>query len=119
MSELYFGEWRVQIIQRPGIMTNRVFVFQRDQSGTVFLTHDGNLERRIDAIAIKEEELYFADMTDEQLHAFAQTLADRGVKTNKDSIAEGKLMATERHLEDMRNIVFGKTPLKTKGKENK
>lgn len=42
------------------------------------------------------------------MQSLAQALSERGVKTNKDSIAEGKLAATERHLEDMRLIALSR-----------
>jgi hypothetical protein len=44
-------------------------------------------------------------MTPQMLQAFANTLAKMGVNPAKEYI-EGKLEATEKHLEDMRSLVF-------------
>jgi hypothetical protein len=42
----------------------------------------------------------------ELLKSFAETAAEKGIKLESDLKREGKLEATERHLEDMRKLVF-------------
>lgn len=101
-----FGDFKVQIRDNIGKSDKRIFLFQTNQKATIFVTHKGTVEIFQEGSNIDENEVYFADMSDDMLYAFANTLADRGIKTNKDSIAEGKLIATEKHLEDMRTIAL-------------
>lgn len=103
-----FGDFKVHIQQTPGMINYRVFLFQHRQDGTVFIKNDGTAQTVPEGATRKEDELYFAEMSDDQLQAFAEALASKGIKTNKDSVAEGKLAATERHLEDMRLIALSK-----------
>lgn len=42
----------------------------------------------------------------ETLGALAAAMNELGFRTDRDGIIEGKLGATERHLEDMRTLVF-------------
>lgn len=50
------------------------------------------------------------DLFGEMLKAFAEMASDQGMKLDSDMKREGRLEATERHLEDMRNLVFKKRP---------
>lgn len=43
-------------------------------------------------------------MKDTLLYLFANAAKDNNIRRKDDSIIEGKLIATERHLEDMRDI---------------
>lgn len=47
-----------------------------------------------------------ADIFDEMLKGFAEMASEKGIKLESDLKREGKLEATERHLEDMRRLVF-------------
>lgn len=104
-----FGDFKVQIIERPGISTNRVYLYRITGNIAEYVTHKAEVRVLREGEAIKEEELYFADMSQDQLQAFAEALANKGIKTTQDSIAQGKLQATEKHLEDMRMLVFAPT----------
>ena len=42
----------------------------------------------------------------EMLPALMKALSDYGVKRPDESFVEGKLSATEKHLEDMRSLIF-------------
>lgn len=44
----------------------------------------------------------------EILTAFAEAAQDRGIEKRSESFVKGKLDATEKHLEDMRTLVFKK-----------
>lgn len=101
-----FGDFKVQIIERPGIVDNRVFLWRASPGAMEFITHKAEVRIVKDAEAVKDEELYFADLSQDQLQAFADALANKGIKTRNDSIAEGKLIATEKHLEDMRTLAL-------------
>ncbi len=100
-----FGDWKVHIQQVFGHSKYRIYLVQYQKGKSLFLKNDTitTLEE-----GSADEPPFFAEMDNDQLQAFAQALADKGVKTNKDSIAEGKLAATEKHLEDMRIIALAK-----------
>lgn len=46
------------------------------------------------------------DLFGDMLKAFAEMANERGMKLESDLKREGRLEATERHLEDMRSLVF-------------
>lgn len=100
-----FGDWKVHIQQKFGYKKYRIYLVQHLKDRSVFLKDD-----TITTImeGSTEEPPFFAEMDNDQLIAFAEALASKGIKTNNDSIAEGKLAATERHLEDMRLIALSK-----------
>lgn len=100
----YFGEWKVKIIDRPQHATYRVYMMQCLDGKTVFLTHNGTAITIKDGEGYKEDDVWFAEMSNDQLQAFADTLANKGIKTINDYKNEGLLEATKYHLEDMRKI---------------
>lgn len=116
---MHFGDFKVHIQEEVGRSVNRVFLYQNKQGYTVFLKNDGTAQTIKEGEQHKYDELWFVEMSYDQLHAFAEALANKGIKTNKDSIAEGKLQATERHLEDMRLIALHKFAKPTTPKEEK
>lgn len=105
MSKSYFGDWRVQIIDRPQYMTYRIYMSQVNNGVTIFLTHNGTEVTIQDGCIINEDDVWFAEMSDDQLRAFADSLATKGIKTVNDSKNEGLLEATKYHLEDMRTLL--------------
>lgn len=100
----YLGEWKVQIIQRPQYMTSRVYLMQFTKGCTTFVTHDGLAINVVEGSEYKDDDVWFAEMTSDQLQAFANSMASQGIKTTNDSKNEGLLEATKYHLEDMRKI---------------
>ena len=103
---MMFGNWKVQIIDVPGYELRRVYVFQRLNGSTAFLTKDSTVVTMQDNETQEYEDNYFADMSSDQLQAFADTLANKGVKTANDAKNEGLLVAKDAHLKDMRRLVF-------------
>lgn len=103
-----FGEFEVSI--RAHLMNNsqRIYLYKREEGTTYFVTKSGDVHAIQEGALFDEEALMFAEMTDDQLTAFAEAMSQMGIKTNHDSIAEGKLFATERHLEDMRTIALAR-----------
>lgn len=101
-----FGDWEVQIHNNPGYMKNVIYLWRRMPGGTEFLTHKGEV------VTVQEgaldRDVYFAEMDDEQLQQLANAIANHGVRTTNDSKNEGLLEATNKHLEDMRKLVFKK-----------
>ena len=100
----YFGEWKVQIIDRPCYLDHRIYMMQIMNGATVFLTHNGTAITVKEGVSYKEDDVWFAEMSDDQLQAFADSLAGKGIKTINDHKNEGLLEATKYHLEDMRKI---------------
>lgn len=115
------GDFKVQIIERPGVIANRVYLYRVTNGKMEFITHNATVIMVKEGEPINDDELFFTDLSPDQLQAFAEALANKGVKTHKDSVAEGKLAATERHLEDMRTIALAKyaTPTSSPDKEQK
>lgn len=108
MSNIWFGDYKVHIQEIPGRVGFNVYLFKYEQDAIIFIKGDGTANRIDEGANYDEKEFVFAEMSKDQLSAFAEALASEGIKTNKDSIAEGKLAATERHLEDMRLIALYK-----------
>lgn len=108
VSRMMFGEFEVSI--RDHLMNNskRIYLYKREQGTTYFVTKLGEIHAIQEGAIFDDEALMFAEMTDDQLTAFAEAMSQMGIKTNHDSIAEGKLLATERHLEDMRTIALSR-----------
>ena len=102
---MFFGDWEVKIEKRYNEMTNYVYLVQKGVDGKQLLTKEGVIVKVKPGNA-PTVPLHFAEFDDAQLQAFANALADFGVKNNNDSKTEGLLVATERHLEDMRRLVF-------------
>lgn len=101
----YLGNWEVQIINTMRSFNNRIYLMQRFNNQTVFITHQGTQVAVRDDVDIKEEDVWFAEMNNDQLQAFANSLASKGIKTTNDSKNEGLLEATKYHLEDMRTLL--------------
>lgn len=99
-----FGDWEVQIHNQPGYMKNVIYLWRRMPHGTEFLTRKGELVTKEEGS--RNEDVYFAEMDDEQLQQLANAMAGHGVRTTNDSKNEGLLQATQAHLQDMRSIVF-------------
>src|SRR5690349_15204398 len=51
------------------------------------------------------------DIFDEMVKGFAEMASEKGIKLESDLKREGKLEATERHLDDMRKLVFKDFPV--------
>ncbi len=101
---MHFGDWEVHIVSSPWSRSNRIYLVKNDNHGGLALLANGILKRLTEGESSEKD--YFAEMTDEQLQAFADALADKGIKTVKDSKNEGLLEATRYHLEDMRKIAM-------------
>lgn len=91
---------------------NKVFMFEYLGDGNrEFTRADGSkhLEKRGDQA--KEEDIIFCRLPFKADKLLADELSRLGIKTDNDHKIAGTLEATNRHLEDMRALVF-------KGKQN-
>lgn len=108
MRSLMFGAFEVSIRQDILRGVFKVYMYRRENRETYFITKAGLVHAIQEGAPFDENEVVFAEMSQDQLAAFAEAMSEMGIKTNHDSIAEGKLAATERHLEDMRLIALAR-----------
>ncbi len=97
--------WQVKIIDQGYTFNRDVFIFRKAVGGTEILLgetiqfiKDGEAAPRTPTLSLPPE----------VLQALADGLADSGYKPS-GGFTDGKLEATEKHLEDMRTLVFQKT----------
>lgn len=109
---------RIHINREPNSLLNKVFILSNPAQYQAFFTFkDGKMIAttftREDmgkadfikpAFVIEEQELR------ELIEAFVVAGADRGIDNPTESKIAGKLEATEKHLEDMRKLVFKTNP---------
>lgn len=97
------NNWIIKI-QDSGFKTSKdVYIFLPLPNGKIE-TFDGKVQDY--GVTIPPS----LELEDEQLQLFADALDKSGYKPQKGFL-EGKLEATSKHLEDMRSLVFIKTPL--------
>jgi hypothetical protein len=93
------NNWKVKIIDPGYKLTYDVFIFRDTCDGKTEMV-DGTIVIRGDK-PIKPS----LELNKEQLQEFADSLNGMGISPRKEFI-QGKLEATEKHLEDMRKLVF-------------
>lgn len=108
MKQFMFGAFEVSIRQDILRGVYKVYMYRREDRETYFITKAGLVHTIQEGAVYDENEVVFAEMSLDQLGAFAEAMSELGIKTNHDSIAQGKLAATEKHLEDMRLIALSK-----------
>ena len=101
------GEWRCFVEYRPGIMGTFLYVMRRlDTTHTQFLTKGGDEQITISESETTKKEVSFAHFQEDYVgRLIVEALDKHGIKAPSQSFTEGKLQATEKHLEDMRSIV--------------
>lgn len=96
--------WRVKIVDVGYKVSKEIFIFRRLPNGKTEILQEGGVITSDYGVAPKPTiELY-----PEMLQELANELSNSGFKP-KEGYMEGKLLATEKHLEDMRKIVFKKS----------
>lgn len=100
------GEYKVHIAYSPENLGWFVYLMQNTTQGRLFLLPQGKTKLVKQGETYSGDKLYFAILQHEEMQALAQAFADNGIKTKDNSLMEGKLQATEKHLEDMRKLVF-------------
>lgn len=103
-------EWVVKVHEPPGSQAVQIYVFRRlPQGDTEFLIEGGKTAKAVkDSIAMANmSELSFATFPNHELaDMLLAVLQNSGFNLPKADHTAGKLEATERHLEDMRKLVF-------------
>lgn len=99
------NNWHAMIVLRPDMMANAVYITRSYGDQREYLRKNGKITVHTRGAATKEDP-YMALLDDEQLRALGIAINKSGYKAPDEHLLEGKLVATERHLEDMRKLVF-------------
>jgi hypothetical protein len=105
----YINQWKCRINERPGTWWLNVYLFRDGPNGSTVILYpkeEGNVEKTVEYGAYDIEPSIV--LSHDQLAALSVELSAQNIKTRETSFTEGKLEATERHLEDMRSLVFKK-----------
>lgn len=106
---------KIHINRVPGSLNNEIFIFDEQKSvttGFVF-REDGEciattqVYKPGEAWIIKPAMRIPEQMTRDLIQAFVEYAKERNYPVSEDA-TKGKLEATEKHLEDMRTLVFKK-----------
>ena len=95
--------WQIRIVDKGYAFSRDVFIFRKLPGGAEFIQKDDTCVFIAEGSAIKPKAAI--ELEPEQLQALADELSKVGYKPQK-GFMEGKLKATEKHLEDMRTLVF-------------
>jgi hypothetical protein len=107
-------KYEVFIDDSPEFLSKRIFItYKQDGKRWVAKTIELKFEP-VDYSKQAEPTILIPD-SEELLEAFAIALDKANVKLPEESYIAGKLGATEKHLEDMRNLVFNKPNQHNKG----
>ena len=95
------NNWIIKIIDIGWKTTREIYIFRKNRNGEREMLNGDILKEGVPPANIKPT----LELEPEQLQALADELDNIGYKPQKGFI-EGKLLATETHLEDMRKLVF-------------
>jgi hypothetical protein len=95
--------WKIRIVDGGARTARQIFIMQKDPSGKTLIWRNDKVET-LELGQWAEPSFW---MEPEMLQDFANALNDIGIKPEQGFL-EGKLGATEKHLEDMRTLVFQK-----------
>lgn len=90
--------WKIKIIDVGYKLEKDIYIFRKRFDGRIE-TIDGEVG---EVGLVRKPTL---SLTNEQLQELADAIASQGIKPQGGFI-DGKLQATEKHLEDMRTLVF-------------
>lgn len=103
-------DWHVQTDRPPGFAGVRIYIWRKLPNGDrEFMVEGGKIAKTFkDEVALKTpSEVTFATLDDDQVaDQLLAALQKGGFTLPKADHTAGKLEATERHLEDMRKLVF-------------
>jgi len=100
--------------QKEGLLNQRVmlYCFEKDENG-VDMAMPATFHRFSYADAATMEVLPFLSLALDQAQSLMDSLWDCGLRPSEGTGSAGSLAATQRHLEDMRRLVF-ETEFRTK-----
>ncbi len=104
--------YKIKIVEDGPWDLYKIYVHRRLPNGDVEVQYNdiGKTFPRGSAIPIEPS----FKLSREMLEEFADELSNMKFKPKEASYTQGKLESTEKHLEDMRNIVFKSNPIKLK-----
>jgi hypothetical protein len=105
--------WEARVIFSPGKIAANIYLSRRMRgAGGVreFLVGNDTIKTVTPDKQLRDNELIFATLDDDQLHALQIAIANYGVKLPDAGFVQGKLEATEKHLEDTRTLLSLNTP---------
>ena len=95
----------IQIIDRPGCFERDIYLFYKRDRVTFLIQGDTAVEIG-EGVCPDKPTLRLGP---EELQGLVDALSEKGIKP-KQGFIEGKLEATDKHLEDMRRLVFKDQP---------
>lgn len=93
------NDWIIQILDNPAQLTRRIYIFRKLSDNRIEMLGGEVLDSQ--GVVSKPT----LELLPEALQAFADALNELGIRPQKGFL-EGKLEGTEKHLEDMRKLVF-------------
>ena len=97
--------WKIRLKDNVYTQGKDLYIFRSLVHGTEILKKDGSLEMFEHHTAIPQEPFITLDI--DMLQPLSDALAENGIKPQQ-GFFEGKLESIEKHLEDMRTLVFKK-----------
>lgn len=94
----------IQILEEPGRLDRAIYIYTRYPNGDILLNH-GDTEELVPYGASSSTIKPTLRLSHNQLQELANALDKQGFKPQKGFL-EGELIATKKHLEDMRTLVF-------------
>lgn len=102
------NEWIVKIVDSPGRFEKELWIFRKAIGGGTEVWYGG--EDKIETFAYGAEiPKPSMRLSPDMLYALQSALSGLGIRPDHESVAEGKLEATEAHLADLRHLL--KLPL--------
>lgn len=100
-------EWRVFVEYRPSVLGTFVYVSRKVAIDKIqFLTKGGEEVTVVDTANPTKDDVYFCRFEDDHIGSLiVKALDERGIKAPSQSFTEGKLQATEAHLNDLRMMI--------------
>lgn len=112
MSVLLRENSRLHIVDDYPTLICKIYLLELRRMQEFLIGYDGNclISQKIDELSsITKEYIPLLQfpllMKDIILYHFTNAAQENNIRRKDDSVVEGKLIATEKHLEDMRNIV--------------
>ena len=106
-----FEDWEISIVENWRTGGLDLYIFIRQGGKIMFLIDAtrGVFEEKQEGVAVEKPSLTLPRGVAQTL---LQKLTQHGVKPKDAGMTEGKLIATEKHLEDMRKVVFNQLKIK-------
>jgi hypothetical protein len=109
--------WKVKIMADGPTLEDKLFIFRKRENNQIEIINkidNGIMCSIVQSIGqdiAPTASIRTEDMR-EIVRAFVKYAQEQGFKSSDETFNKGKLEATEKHLEDMRTLVFKKNPLK-------